>query len=55
MASCGLKWWAHGPITKQGLSRQGITVEDDVWFGAGVRVLDGVTIGKGPWLPPLRS
>ena len=25
----------------------GITIEDDIWLGAGVKVLDGVTIGKG--------
>lgn len=26
---------------------KGITVEDNVWIGAGVKVLDGVRIGKG--------
>jgi acetyltransferase-like isoleucine patch superfamily enzyme len=26
---------------------QGITIEDDVWIGAGVTILDGCTIGKG--------
>jgi acetyltransferase-like isoleucine patch superfamily enzyme len=35
------------PIRKQGIQTQGITVEDDVWLGAGAVVLDGVTIGKG--------
>lgn len=34
-------------IKSQGLSRKGINVEDDVWFGANVVVLDGVKIGKG--------
>ncbi len=34
-------------IIEQGNSCRGITIEDDVWIGAGVRVLDGVTIGKG--------
>ncbi|MGM0634765.1 MAG: acyltransferase [Bacteroidota bacterium] len=34
-------------IKDQGLSRKGIIVEDDVWFGANVVVLDGVKIGKG--------
>lgn len=34
-------------IYKQGLSRQGIIIEDDVWIGSGVRVLDGVIIRKG--------
>lgn len=30
-----------------GLSREGIEIEDDCWIGSGVRILDGVTIGKG--------
>ncbi|MCK0122670.1 acyltransferase [Loktanella sp. F6476L] len=35
------------PITAQGIDSQGITIEDDVWLGAGVKVLDGITIGRG--------
>ncbi len=34
-------------ITKQGQTKEGITIEDDVWIGAGVKILDGCTIGKG--------
>jgi acetyltransferase-like isoleucine patch superfamily enzyme len=34
-------------IFEQGETRLGINIEDDVWLGAGVRVLDGVTIRKG--------
>jgi acetyltransferase-like isoleucine patch superfamily enzyme len=34
-------------ITEQGTTREGITIEDDVWIGAGVIILDGVKIGKG--------
>lgn len=34
-------------IYKQGLDKKGITIENDVWIGSGVRVLDGVTIRKG--------
>lgn len=34
-------------IYKQGLSSKGIVIEDDVWIGSGVKVLDGVTIRKG--------
>ena len=34
-------------IFEQGLSKQGIVIEDDVWIGAGVKVLDGVIIKKG--------
>ena len=32
---------------EQGVSTVGIVIEDDCWVGSGVRVLDGVTIGKG--------
>lgn len=35
------------PIRLQGLTMAGITIEDDCWLGSGVRVLDGVTIGRG--------
>ncbi len=35
------------PIKYQGISRQGIVIEDDCWLGHGVAVLDGVTIGEG--------
>jgi len=35
------------PIKHQGTSEQGIVVEDDVWIGARVTVLDGVHIGRG--------
>ena len=34
-------------IYKQGLSKKGIKIEDDVWLGTGVKVLDGVVIRKG--------
>jgi acetyltransferase-like isoleucine patch superfamily enzyme len=35
------------PIYRQPLSCKGIKIENDVWIGAGVRVLDGVTIEHG--------
>ncbi|MFC6733698.1 DapH/DapD/GlmU-related protein [Haladaptatus sp. DYSN1] len=35
------------PIHEQGETREGITIEDDVWIGTGARILDGVTIGEG--------
>jgi serine acetyltransferase len=35
------------PINLQGLTTKGITIEDDVWIGAGCKILDGITIGKG--------
>jgi acetyltransferase-like isoleucine patch superfamily enzyme len=34
-------------IKDQGITRQGIVIEDNCWLGHGVTVLDGVTIGKG--------
>ena len=34
-------------IKKQGNRFKGINIEDDVWIGAGVRILDGVNIKKG--------
>ena len=38
---------ADVPIADQGISAEGIVIEDDVWLGAGVRVLDGCHIGRG--------
>ncbi|AFY43859.1 DapH/DapD/GlmU-related protein [Nostoc sp. PCC 7107] len=35
------------PIKSQGITRQGIVIENDCWLGHGVTVLDGVTIGEG--------
>ena len=34
-------------IKDQGITAQGITIEDDVWLASNVVVVDGVTIGKG--------
>ena len=31
----------------QGITAQGITIEDDVWIGSGAVITDGVTIGAG--------
>jgi acetyltransferase-like isoleucine patch superfamily enzyme len=35
------------PFVDQGITAQGITIEDDVWIGSGAIVTDGVHIGKG--------
>jgi acetyltransferase-like isoleucine patch superfamily enzyme len=35
------------PVSKQERSGRGISVADDVWLGANVVVLDGVSIGRG--------
>jgi acetyltransferase-like isoleucine patch superfamily enzyme len=35
------------PIMTQGTTTKGIVIEDDCWLGTGVKVLDGVTIGRG--------
>lgn len=33
-------------VLEQTRSSRGITLEDDVWLGAGVKIMDGVTVGK---------
>lgn len=35
------------PIIQQGITAQGIVIEDDVWIGSSAIVLDGVRVGKG--------
>jgi acetyltransferase-like isoleucine patch superfamily enzyme len=35
------------PIIEQGITAEGIVVEDDVWIGAGAIIMDGVQIGRG--------
>ena len=35
------------PFVDQGITAEGIVIEDDVWLGAGAIITDGVTIGKG--------
>jgi acetyltransferase-like isoleucine patch superfamily enzyme len=34
-------------IDEQGIRREGIIIRDDVWLGARVTVLDGVTVARG--------
>jgi acetyltransferase-like isoleucine patch superfamily enzyme len=39
------------PMMDQGLYTNGpVVIEDDVWLGAGVIVLDGVRVGKGSFV-----
>lgn len=35
------------PFVEQGITAEGIVVEDDVWIGAGAIITDGVTVGQG--------
>ena len=35
------------PIHEQGVTRHGITIEEDCWLGSCCIILDGVTVGKG--------
>jgi acetyltransferase-like isoleucine patch superfamily enzyme len=35
------------PFTEQGITAEGIVIEDDVWLGAGAIITDGVCVGKG--------
>ena len=37
----------HVPIKDQGLTLKGISIGQDVWIGAGCRIIDGVSIGDG--------
>ena len=34
------------PLVESGVTKLGIVIEDNVWVGAGARILDGVTIGR---------
>lgn len=53
-ARCSFTPYQHGfadtsrPMREQPLTSKGaITIEDDVWLGANVSIMDGVTIGRG--------
>jgi acetyltransferase-like isoleucine patch superfamily enzyme len=35
------------PFIEQGITAEGIKIEDDVWIGAGAIITDGVRVGKG--------
>lgn len=35
------------PFVEQGITAEGIVIEDDVWLGAGAIIMDGVRVGKG--------
>lgn len=35
------------PFTEQGITAEGIFIDDDVWIGAGAVITDGVRVGKG--------
>lgn len=35
------------PFVEQGITAQGINVEDDVWIGSGAILTDGINVGKG--------
>jgi acetyltransferase-like isoleucine patch superfamily enzyme len=35
------------PFVDQGITAEGIVIEDDVWLGAGAVITDGVHVGKG--------
>lgn len=35
------------PFVEQGITAEGIIIEDDVWLGAGAVITDGVRIGRG--------
>jgi acetyltransferase-like isoleucine patch superfamily enzyme len=35
------------PFSEQGITAEGIVIEDDVWLGAGAIITDGVRVGEG--------
>lgn len=35
------------PFVEQGITAEGIVIEDDVWIGAGAVICDGVCVGQG--------
>lgn len=35
------------PFTEQGITAEGIVIEDDVWIGSGAILTDGVRVGRG--------
>ncbi len=35
------------PFVEQGITAEGIVIEDDVWMGAGAVITDGVRVGRG--------
>jgi acetyltransferase-like isoleucine patch superfamily enzyme len=35
------------PFTEQGITAEGIVIEDDVWIGSGAVITDGVRVGRG--------
>ena len=35
------------PFIEQGITAEGIIIEDDVWLGSGAIITDGVTVGRG--------
>jgi len=35
------------PFVEQGITAEGIVIEDDVWLGAGAIITDGVRVGQG--------
>jgi len=37
----------HKPFVDQGITAEGIVIEDDVWLGSAAVITDGVRIGKG--------
>ncbi|MBE0411230.1 MAG: acyltransferase [Anaerolineales bacterium] len=38
---------AQRPFIEQGITAEGIVIEDDVWIGSGAIITDGVRVGRG--------
>ena len=39
--------WPHGQGNNSSFSKGSVVVENDVWIGANVTILDGLTVGNG--------
>ncbi|MEZ5393128.1 MAG: acyltransferase [Bryobacterales bacterium] len=35
------------PFVEQGITAEGVVIEDDVWIGSGAVITDGITVGRG--------
>jgi acetyltransferase-like isoleucine patch superfamily enzyme len=44
---CAIFYDPSRPFVEQGITAEGIAIEDDVWIGSGAIITDGVRVGHG--------